>query len=152
MQDQVMRVAEPTPSVEGELRSLLAGHGAAAPPDAELFAVFDREGHVKGVALATEEGEDCVLHLVVVRAGSRGKGTGSALVNHLLGFFSDRCKRIFAVPGDAAAFFERFGFAHASWDAVPDGVRLAAGEAAGGLLVLELARSWSMGASTDGED
>ena len=151
MEEQVFTITELNPSIEMEMLDLLRGTGLPMRwvQGGELFARFDSEGRITGVACASEIGENCLLHFIIVKNGLRGKGIGSALVNHALQYFAGRCKRMYAyIPGEAA-FFDRFGFRKVSPDEIPDAVAEYAGvrgyySAGDTLRCLNLSSEWSM--------
>jgi N-acetylglutamate synthase-like GNAT family acetyltransferase len=151
MDGQVFKITELNPQMEMEMLDLLREAGLASrwSRGLELFAVFDSQSNLKGVACAREFDDFCLLSLVAVRKEAEGKGTGSALVNHVLGYFSSRCERAFTIvgEGEAKGFFQRFGFVPLSSDELPGAVadfveahELAAPESVA--MVLNLPHRW----------
>ncbi len=128
MEELVVKVIEPNPRLEMEIRDLLAGMGNGFPRfgDCELFARMDKSGRVLGVACAVEGERFCHLLFVAVRPDSRRQGTGSMLVNHLLSHYAGTCDAMYLVTEDEG-FFERFGFASIPRERLPEEVRLRAG-------------------------
>ena len=147
----IVKVTELNPQLEMEVFDILEEAELASRwlSGSELFVKFDSQGGVQGVACANEFGKDCLIHLVAVRENSRGKGTGSALVNHVLGYFSGRCERIYILAEEAQGFFRHFGFKAVSTDMLPEsitGSKEIKGFITTGTVVmlLELPHRWSM--------
>jgi N-acetylglutamate synthase-like GNAT family acetyltransferase len=147
----VLKITALTPQLDLEIEELLAGEAIEARwgDEAELFATFDGEGRLAGLACATRRGGDCLLRFVVVRSDARGGGVGSALVNHVLGYFSGRGERLYTIAGDAVPFFERFGFGPVSRGELPavlagDAAAGGGGAARGDVMVIDLPASWTI--------
>lgn len=126
MSGQIYKVTGISPKVAMEVRDLLEtekldGRYVAG---ADIFAAFDSDGALEGVAGSAEFETECLLQFVAVRGASRRRGTGSGLVGHILGYYAGRCRRIWALaPARCAGFFERFGFQPAASDRLPRAVR-----------------------------
>lgn len=112
MNVSILKITALTPQLEVEVINLLkdAGVRSRCVENGEIFATFDSEDRLTGLACAERYGESCLIHFVAVRRDVRSRGTGSALVNHLLGYFAGKCDRAYVSAGDAGGFFERFGF------------------------------------------
>jgi GNAT superfamily N-acetyltransferase len=144
---QVVRITEPNPRLEMEVRALCEAEGLPAPPfkEAVCFVLFDSRGSVEGAAFVSAGDDTCFLHALVVRGDSRKKGLGSALVSHILSQYSITHERMFLAPKDARDFFERFGFREVPREQVPEAGEATAwiGEQKAGetpLLVIDLLR------------
>ena len=109
MDHQVVKVTELTPQLDMEVLNIASAAGLEGRmlPGSELFVRFDKHGRVQGAACGNSFGESCLIYLVAVREESRGMGTGSALVNHLLMYYSQRCKEAYILVDNAKGFFER---------------------------------------------
>lgn len=122
MYDEVLKITAKNPQLEMEVLEIL-GETKLAPrlvAGCDLFACFDSQGHVEGIACTKVFGEDCLLLLVAVREAVRRKGVGSALVNHVLGYFSGHCERMYALAVGVEGFFDRFGFSRVGRRDLPD--------------------------------
>jgi len=121
MSMQVVRIAEPNPPLEMDIRSLLKAEGLSAPPceDADFFAIFDEEGRVEAAAFACLLEDAGFIHAVVVRADSRKKGLGYALVGHIVNQCFTRGLKLCLVALKAKGFFERFGFEEVPREGLP---------------------------------
>ncbi|UCF04352.1 MAG: GNAT family N-acetyltransferase [bacterium] len=115
---QVLKITVLNPQLEMDVHQILRELGLTSRwiARSELFACLDTHGRVEGIACTKVFGEDCLLLLVAVRQGVQRKGRGSALVNHVLGYYAGNCKRVYALAAGAESFFLRFGF-----QAVPAG-------------------------------
>ena len=124
MNGTILKITGLTPQLEMEAADLLDGIVPSLGRVAfgELFATFDADGKAVGLASAERHGENCLIYFVVVRQDSRRKGTGSALVNHVLGYFAGKCDRAYVAARGAEKFFERFGFSHVGADEIPEAV------------------------------
>lgn len=157
MDGSILKITGLTPQLEMEIADLLeeAALPSRCAERGDLFATFDADGTVVGLACAERCEENCLIDFVVVRPRSRMKGTGSALVNHVLGYFAGRCDRAYVAAGDAGGFFERFGFTLVRAGDVP-AIAIAAGLAADaaakaadgggvtGIMMLELPSRWTI--------
>lgn len=126
MSGQIYKVTGISPKVSLEVKDLLEAEGLGGRyiPGADLFAAFDSEGAVEGIAGSKGFETECLLQFVAVRGVSRRHGIGSGLVGHVLGYYAGRCRRIWTLaPAGAAGFFERFGFHASSSDRLPPAVR-----------------------------
>lgn len=125
MDHQVVKVTELTPQLDMEVLDIASAAGLEGRmlPGNELFVRFDKHGRVQGAACGNSFGESCLIYLVAVREESRGMGTGSALVNHLLMYYSQRCKQAYILVDDAVGFFERFGFRQVPFEQLPEQIR-----------------------------
>lgn len=125
MDHQVVKVTELTPQLDMEVLNIAAAAGLEGRmlPGSELFVRFDKHGKVQGAACGNSFGESCLIYLVAVREESRSMGTGSALVNHLLMYYSQRCKQAYILVDDAVRFFERFGFKQIPFEQLPEQIR-----------------------------
>lgn len=149
MDGQVLKVTELNPRLGMEVTGLLREEGAEWLEESELFVRFGPDGRVLGVACISEFDEDCLISLVVVKGDSKGKGTGSSLINHILGYFSGRCDRVYVLAGEARGFFQRFGFRGVSPDDVPEPIigfckSRSLLNRGGDIMMLNLPRSWTM--------
>jgi N-acetylglutamate synthase-like GNAT family acetyltransferase len=122
LEHQVVKITELTPQLDMEVIDLVSTAGLEARylPGSDVFVKFDPHGRVQGVACANSFGEYCLLYLVVVREEYRLMGTGSAVVNHVLGYYSQRCKQAYALVDDMEGFFQRFGFRFISMNDIPE--------------------------------
>ncbi len=126
MDGQVFKVTGLNPRLEMEIGRLMKE--SAMPVSwlegPEIFARFDSQGSVAGVAGSRALGNDCILQFVAVRGDMRRQGVGSSLVGRVLDFYSGECERIFLLSRkDTEGFFERFGFGRISSDMIPDSIR-----------------------------
>jgi N-acetylglutamate synthase-like GNAT family acetyltransferase len=121
---QVVRIVEPNPQLEMDIRSMLAAEGLGAPScnEAELFALFDPEGRIEAAAFSCFLEDACFLHAVVVREESRKKGLGYALVSHTVSESFARGVRLYLVAVKARGFFERYGFDVVPREALPESI------------------------------
>ena len=124
MSMQVVRIAEPNPQLEMDIRTMLAAEGLGAPPydEAELFALFDQDGRIEAAAFACFLEDACFLRAVVVREESRKKGLGYALVSHIVNKSFARGVRLYLVAVKARGFFERYGFDEVPRGALPESI------------------------------
>ena len=124
MSMQVVRIAEPNPQLEMDIRSMLAAEGLGAPScdEAELFALFDRDGRIEAAAYACFLEDACFLNAVVVREESRRKGLGYALVSHIVDKSFARGVRLYLIAVKARGFFERYGFDEVPRGALPESI------------------------------
>lgn len=126
MSAQVYKVTGISPKVSMEVRDLLSAEGLAGRlvPGTELFAAFASDDTVEGIAGTARFETESLLGFVAVRDGSRGRGIGSGLVGHVLGYHAGTCRRVWTLaPLSAAGFFERFGFKAAPSDRLPTALR-----------------------------
>jgi N-acetylglutamate synthase-like GNAT family acetyltransferase len=121
---QVVKITEPNPQIEREIRDLFAAEGFSAPAfeEAACFVVFDSRGAVEGAAFVSSADDACFMHAVVVRADSRKKGLGSALVSHILSQYSGAHEGLYIAVKRARSFFERFGFKEVSRESLPEAI------------------------------
>jgi N-acetylglutamate synthase-like GNAT family acetyltransferase len=150
----VLKITALTPQLEMEIQDLLDETAIRTRPsdDRDLFAIFDADGKVLGIACAEQRRENCLIHFVVVRLESRGEGAGSALVNHALAYFAGRCDRAYVAAGDAGEYFERFGFRYVPEGELPESVvsagltpvRPGEGTIAEGVMMLDLPSRWTI--------
>jgi N-acetylglutamate synthase-like GNAT family acetyltransferase len=124
MNGSILKITALTPQLEMEITNLLneAGVRSRCMENGEVFATFDSKERLTGLACAGRYGEDCLIHFVVVRSDVRSRGTGSALVNHVLGYFAGRCDRAYVAAGNAGGFFEQFGFTAVAHGELPESV------------------------------
>jgi N-acetylglutamate synthase-like GNAT family acetyltransferase len=156
MEESVLKITGLTPQLEMEITELLdeAAVKSRCTGNADLFAIFDSDGRALGFACAERRGENCLIRFVVVRSDARMKGTGSALVNHVLGYFSGRCDRAYAAVGEAGGFFERFGFRYVPVEQLPEAVTMAnlvedadartAGDERAAVMMIDLPSRWTI--------
>ncbi|HUV37801.1 MAG TPA: GNAT family N-acetyltransferase [Patescibacteria group bacterium] len=157
MDGSILKITGLTPQLEMEIADLLeeAALVSRCAGGGDLFATFDEDGKVVGLACAERRAENCLIHFVVVRPVSRMNGAGSALVNHVLGYFAGRCDRAYVASGGAEGFFERFGFVPVRPGETPavvteagltvgPGAEAAGDEGASGIMVLELPSIWTI--------
>lgn len=124
MEELVLKVTELSPQLEMEIRDLLANMGKSYERfgECELFARINRAGHVLGVACAMTGDEYCHLLFVAVNPDSRGQGTGSMIINHVLSHYADEFDSMYLLTEDES-FFERFGFERISNEQLPEEIR-----------------------------
>lgn len=124
MSMQVVRIVDPNPQLEMDIRSMLAAEGLGAPScdEADLFALFDADGRIEAAAFSCFLEDACFLHAVVVRAESRRKGLGYALVSHIVSQSFARGVRLYLVAVKARGFFERYGFDEVQREALPGSI------------------------------
>jgi N-acetylglutamate synthase-like GNAT family acetyltransferase len=151
MDHQIVKITELTPQLDMEVLNIAAAAGLEGRmlPGSELFVQFDKHGRVQGAACGNSFGEICMIYLVAVREDSRAMGTGSALVNHLLMYYSQRCKQAYILTDDMMRYFERFGFRKIPFEQLPEQIRnferlgrLTSARTAA--LVLDLSSGWSL--------
>lgn len=163
MDGSILKITGMTPQLEMEIAALLdeAALVYRRTEHDDLFVTFDVDGKAVGIACAGRYAEHCLIHFVVVRPALRMKGTGRALVNHVLGYFAGRCDRVYVSAGCAGRFFEQFGFTAVSAGELPADILAAEpvaapGPGAGGTgaiagdaatkdyMVLELPSRWTV--------
>ncbi len=157
MDESILKITALTPRLKQEITDLLeeAGVRSGCLEKGEIFATFDSEERLTGIACAERYGENCLIHFVAVRSDVRFRGIGSALINHMLGYFAGRCDRAYVAAGNAGGFFERFGFTAVSHRELPESVSrgqpVAWGESNGRdvegamqVMLLELPSRWTI--------
>ncbi len=162
MNGSILKITGLTPQLEMEIADLLdeAALPSRCAEGRDLFATFDADGKIVGAACAERCAGNCLIHYVVVRPASRLNGTGSALVNHVLGYFAGRCDRAYVASGNAGRFFERFGFTDVPAAELPAvvlraglpavagttaaGTEIANGAGEGNVMVMELPGRWTI--------
>lgn len=124
MSMQVVRIVEPNPQLEMDIRAMLAAEGLGAPScdEADLFALFDAGGRIEAAAFSCFLEDACFLHAVVVREESRRKGLGYALVSHIVSQSFARGVRLYLIAIKARGFFERYGFDEVPRGALPGSI------------------------------
>jgi N-acetylglutamate synthase-like GNAT family acetyltransferase len=122
MSSQVLKITVLNPQLEMEVHQILRELGLTSRwiEGSELFACLDTHGRVEGIACTRVFGEDCLLLLVAVCRRVRRNGRGSALVNHILGYYAGNCKRVYVLAADAESFFLRFGFQAVTAGGLPE--------------------------------
>lgn len=153
----ILKITALTPRLEMEITDLLeeAGVRSHCMEKGEVFATFDSEERLTGIACAERYGENCLIHFVAVRSDKRSRGIGTALINHMLGYFAGRCDRAYVAAGNAGGFFERFGFTAVPRRELPESVHraqpAAVGESKGRdveramqVMLLELPSRWTI--------
>lgn len=87
-------------------------------PDALRFGAFDGPS-LLGAGSLTERGDAYELSALVVAPPFRGRGHGSALVEHMVRWAKGRPVYLVCAATDRG-FFERFGFATTEPEALPE--------------------------------
>lgn len=87
-----------------------------------LFGCWDDNG-LHGVVGLEMHDQAALLRSLVVPAGERGKGLGTALVSHAERFAAQHgVDTIYLLTTTAAAFFERHGYGHAPRQSAPSSI------------------------------
>lgn len=109
-----VRLREATPDDEPDVRRLLAASGLPAdeaPLSGRRMYAAHAGDTVVGLVGVEPIGVDVLLQVTCVDADWRGRGVGSALVEHALTEAAlDAMDSVLTLPGPAAGFFARFGF------------------------------------------
>lgn len=149
MEGLVLKVTELNPQLEMEIRDLLSSMGRSYSRfgECELFARMDRADHVLGVACAIPGDRYCHLLFIAVRADSRGQGTGSMIINHVLSHYAEECDTMYLLTEDEG-FFERFGFKRIALERLPEEIRRRTGsdsdmEPGAAAMEIELPGDWT---------
>lgn len=124
MSVQVLKVTELNPRLGMEVLELLTAEDLIAHwlPDSELFVRLDSNGQLEGAVCVKDFEEDTLTLFVVVKEDMRGEGTGSTLVNHVLGYCASRRDRVYLLAHKELGFFRRFGFRDLPLEELPDSI------------------------------
>lgn len=107
------------PQVEALLGEA-AAHAVTAGPGIAAFVVADSpSGPIAAIALEIF-GADAFIRSVCVHPEWRGKGVGTALVEHVLTEAAmEAVDSVYVLSSAADRFFARFGFVRISWSEMP---------------------------------